>query len=554
MRAHGGEPVGWLPVIAFGAAAVAAYFVTPAVTSLSMRFRRMRRGSVRSQSAHGVPRLGGVALAVGLLVGALAYSLAFGWDELQSIGRKTEFLLLLGPAGLVFLIGVVDDVRGLGAVPRILGEIVAASFLIHANYTIDSITLLGSDPIALGPFAIPLTLLWFVGITNAFNLVDGLDGLMSTLGIVALATCAALAFVGGAMGTGIFALALAGSLAGFLPWNWPRPRIFPGDSGSLLVGFVVAALAVKVSRDPAGATNPHILLAPCAIPVAETFLTIARRYVNRRPLFSGDTHHMHHLLVKSGLTSGQTLALLGGAAVIFAGTGVLALFPEDVWVRVLIPVLLIFSVLGLRRLHYVEIRVLLDRIPQILVRRPGSGLTSRVRAARAGDCLQGAKTVAELRDNLRSAVVEGRYSFLALEFSETTARRLGVQESVEECRNAAAWEYVATLRRQPRWVFSTEAAEPTGEPPDRGGTTITILLPLPPSNVGYGRLVCHVICSANSPVPQFHVLTEYLAHPLAQTLEELMSSSASGDTARTAAAADVGADLLGTASRLEGVP
>jgi UDP-GlcNAc:undecaprenyl-phosphate GlcNAc-1-phosphate transferase len=503
-------------LFAFGGSALTAYFVTPVVAALAGRFGGMDRPGGRKFHVGAVPRLGGIALFLGLLLGCSVYGFAFGWSRLQDLLTGESFLLLLAPCGFVFLVGVVDDVRGLGPAPRVVGELLAAGVLMQAGYLVDRVALPGVGTVELGVLAIPITLLWFVGVTNAYNLVDGLDGLMTTLAIPALGGCAAVAFSSGQAGTGLFALALCGALAGFLRWNWNPARIFLGDSGSLLVGFTIAAISLKVARNSSGVIVPFVPLALSAVPVTETFLTLARRYVAGRAFFTGDLSHVHHVLVKSGLSVPGAVARLGGVAAACAAVAALGWSGSGLAAALTIVALVVGIALGLRRIHYVEVRVLLDRLKDNLLRPRRKGLSDIAAVARAGDCIRGAETLADLRDRMRAAVVEGKFAYLALEFSPAAARVLRASGSIVESRNSDSDAYLASRNGAPKWLFSTEEPAPPGS---RGRLqTSSLAVPLPPGDGRLGRLVCSRFHGADVPAPPSQDVLRYLAQPVAEVL------------------------------------
>jgi UDP-GlcNAc:undecaprenyl-phosphate GlcNAc-1-phosphate transferase len=507
-----------LPAAAFAVlgAALTAYLATPAVAALARGLGVLDRPGGRKAHAGAVPRLGGAALFAGLLLGCSAYALAFGPERLRRLVAGESFLLLLAPAGFVFLVGVLDDVRGLGPAPRVVAEVLAAGVLVQAGYLLDRVATPFAADLHLGFLAVPLTLLWFVGVTNAYNLVDGLDGLMATLAIPALGGIAAVAFLQGQNGTGILALSLCGALLGFLRWNWHPARIFLGDSGSLLVGFAVAALSLRVARSPAGSLNLQVPLALSAVPITETFLTLARRYVSGKPYFSGDRSHIHHVLVRSGLTVPRTVLSLGVVAALSAAVAVLSLSWRETGSMALIAVLLAAIALGLRRLGYVEVRVLLDRLRSALLRPRRPGLADLAQVALAGDRVRGATCPGALRDGLRAAVGVGGFSYIALEFRRDAALSLGLDGSVVEARNPDAEAWLAASNGAPKWLFS---ADP---PPDPGARESSCLaFPIPAGDGRIGRLVCHRHLAPGSPAPPSPDVRRYLADPVAETLLSL---------------------------------
>jgi hypothetical protein len=377
-----------------------------------------------------------------------------------------------------------------------------------------------------------VTLLWFVGITNAFNLVDGIDGLLAVLGIASLAGCAGVAFRGGALGTGVLALALAGSLAGFLRWNWHPARVFLGDSGSLLVGFTVAALSLKVARSPAGGILLHVPLLLCAVPAGETFLTLARRYVNGRPFFTGDQSHIHHVLVKAGIPVPRAVATLGAVAAALAGVAVLSVSWRDTGALAAIVLLFVVAGLGVRGLHYVETRVVLHRLVESVFRPRRAGLPDLAAVARAGDCLRGATSAADLRDRLRAAVVQGGFTYLALDLGADAARALGAAADVVEARNPEATALAATHAAGRRWIFSTEAA---GAP--ASGAACVLTFPLAAAGGVLATLSCHRRVGPDGSAPPDQDVRRFLADPVAEALAALVHPAPAATPAGQRAAA-----------------
>lgn len=509
-------------VLTFLGALATAFVLTPAVAALAARLGLLDRPGGRKLHDRAVPRVGGVAVFLGLLTGTFAFGLFFGWERL---GRAIsgEPLLLLAPCCFVFAVGVVDDVRGLGPTARVVAEVLAAGMLVQAGFVIDVVANPFGPAIRLGILAVPVTLLWFVGLANAFNLVDGLDGLMSALGLVALASCAAVGFLRGMEGTAVFALALAGGLAGFLPHNWHPARTFIGDAGSLLVGFVVAALTLKVARMPNGTLYFHVPLAIAAVPIGETALTLARRYVNGQGFFSGDQSHIHHVLRKSGRSVPGVVLRLAGVAALLAAVAVFSLSWRSTGSFLTIAALLAAAWFSLRRLGYLELRVFRDRLKDLFLRPRRKGLPDLLAVARAGECVRGAAGLADLRDRLRAAVVEGRFAYLAVEFRAEAAAALGVDGPIAECRNTEARAYALSRNGGTHWIFSTEAC---GYPVDHARLVQSaVAFPLPADGT-WGRLVCARYLPGDAPAPPSQDVRRYLADPVAEALEAIAAVAA----------------------------
>ncbi len=499
---------------AFLFSALVSYLATPVAARIAVAVGAIDQPGGRRVHARPVPRLGGLAVLAGLLAGPIVWGLGQGWDAVVGLGAHDGLQAFLLPMLAVFLVGVTDDIRGLGAAPRVVAEAAAASVLIQAGYVIDDVTLPYVGPVSLGLLAYPITLLWFVGVTNAFNLIDGLDGLLGSVAITALLGCAGVAILGDRLGSSTLALALAGSLLGFLRWNWHPARIFLGDSGSLLVGFTVAALSLKVARNPAGDTlSAHVPVLLCLLPICETLLTLARRHVSGQAYFAGDRSHIHHVLVNRGLSVPRAVVTLAGTSALFSVAAGLSRSWRNEGVLALIGVTLLVAFLGLRWLGYVEVRVLVDRLRAGLPRRGRSAISGEIALARAGEGFAGARTLEELRARLEASAraMEG-LAFLSVELDGPADPALAPWSSGS---HPLATAYLAAL------------------PPDRVAWVVAGVAPWDPASssvwrrveplaVGErrGRLVLERCGEADAR------LGEYLVAPLADALAGLLAGPA----------------------------
>ncbi|MBN2291384.1 MAG: undecaprenyl/decaprenyl-phosphate alpha-N-acetylglucosaminyl 1-phosphate transferase [Pirellulales bacterium] len=214
-------------------------------------------------------------------------------------------------AGLVIVIvGLVDDTRGLPGKVKLLGQTLAASILIISGLLIENIALFGHH-FSLGLFSYPLTLLWLLGAINALNLLDGIDGLATMLGIIFSFTIAAMAVVTVNYGVVVIAMVFASSLLGFLRFNFPPATIFLGDTGSMLIGLMVGAMAILGSFKGPGTVLLAAPLAVWTIPFFDVIAAIIRRKLTGRSIYSTDRGHMHHRLL---YTLGSNRKVLGWLA------------------------------------------------------------------------------------------------------------------------------------------------------------------------------------------------------------------------------------------------
>lgn len=278
------------------AAFLVSLAVTAAVTPLVRRLARswgvLDRPDARKVHSRGdIPRLGGAAMFLGI-VAALALMTLEGESTRMMAG------LLFGTS-LVFLVGVLDDVRGLSPWSKVAVELAAAFVLYRAGLRVDYVTNpFSGQPVSTGYLSFPLTALWMLLITNAVNLLDGLDGLAA--GVVAI-VAAVMALAPLRQGEGweasLVPLALGGAALGFLPYNFNPASIFMGDSGSLTLGFTLAAAAVLGGQKGAVGGLVFVPLLALAVPLIDTTFSIVRRVRSGRGIFSPDMGHIHHRML-----------------------------------------------------------------------------------------------------------------------------------------------------------------------------------------------------------------------------------------------------------------
>jgi UDP-GlcNAc:undecaprenyl-phosphate GlcNAc-1-phosphate transferase len=314
-------------LVIFAVAFTGCVLATPLVTRIAGwlgaidrpdQFRRIHKGAT--------PRLGGLGLAFGL-VAAIAATTLGGY--LQDWADYPKWLLTLGPIGLasaiVLAVGVVDDTREMGPRLKLLGQASAVLALYFGGIRVDSITVMhltipldrpGID-LALGPFAVSfaipsllVTMLWFLACMNIWNLIDGMDGLASGVGLLVSGTLALVAIWLENPSVAILAAALAGGLAGFLLYNWHPACIFLGDSGSLLIGLLIGIVGVQGSLKEGATISILFPILAMGLPITDTAMAIFRRWVRNLPLSSADRRHVHHLLIGLGLDPRQAAALL----------------------------------------------------------------------------------------------------------------------------------------------------------------------------------------------------------------------------------------------------
>lgn len=311
-------------VLFFLGATLLGYALTPLAVRLAGYLGALDKPDARKVHSRPIPRLGGLAI-----FGAVMLSLGVGVGLAPAVWNDSPWPSVLIGALVVYLLGLTDDVGGLGPVSKLLVQFMAAFMPAAAGLLVEHVMLPGLGHVDLGVLAVPVTMIWIVGVTNAFNLIDGLDGLAGGLGLIA-----AIAFF--VIGVprdplvGLFAAALAGALTGFLRHNFNPARIFMGDSGSLFVGYLLACLAVRTTggENPVGIAVPLLVV---AVPLLDTTTAMARRYLGAilkggpravlRPtvMFHPDRGHIHHRLLDCGLSQRQAVSVLYMLATALAG-------------------------------------------------------------------------------------------------------------------------------------------------------------------------------------------------------------------------------------------
>ncbi len=277
-------------VVAAGVAAI----TTPIVKRFALSIGAVDRPNERKVSHRAaMPLMGGLAVAFGCGSGLLA-ALFFTSDT----GLSTEIAYFALGGFILVAVGAWDDRFTMRAVPKLIFQIIAAVLAVHAGFSVDFF----SNPITGNTFQVPVwilwpvSLLWIVGVTNAMNLIDGLDGLSSGLGAIIAATLTVICWQAGQWTGVVIGLALFGALIGYLPFNFPPAKIFLGDTGSLLIGFGLSLIALEGYRKTAFLAFIVPILA-LAIPLLDTMLSIVRRLRSGRGVFSADRLHMHHRLL-----------------------------------------------------------------------------------------------------------------------------------------------------------------------------------------------------------------------------------------------------------------
>ena len=336
--------------ILFFSALLATSILTPWVMKLARRLSIVDRGGYRRVTKDGlIPLMGGLAVAAPFLAVCL-----FGYFSQAGLFAATsrphsDFLVLAGGCVAILILGVFDDKFSLRARTKLAAQVLVAVFLCWAGQTMTALDLpvVGHIELAL-PWGIAITVLWLVGLTNAFNIIDGVDGLAAGIALIASIGFMVLGGMVDRIFVVLLGAALAGSLVAFLAFNFPPARVFLGDTGSMFLGFALASMALMGDQKSQAAA---IFLAPILMlgfPILETLVSMGRRFLRGQPLFAADDKHTHHRLFRRGLSQRQTVLLLYGVAILLTIAAILqhVVPPQSKWVWIPYAVYLL-TVLGI---------------------------------------------------------------------------------------------------------------------------------------------------------------------------------------------------------------
>jgi len=302
----------------FLVALVTGALLVPVIRRVAMRLGAVSIPGGRHVHKESIPRLGGVAIFFAFFAPiALLFLVETGVAEtLRSEWQKAVGLLLGG--SLMCAVGALDDTKGLRALHKLGAQVVAACVAFAFGFRIVAVSLPIVGDLQMGVFALPITVLWIVGIINAINLIDGLDGLAAGVAIFAAITNFVVAYLAGSVLVGLLMSAMLGAALGFLIYNFNPARIFMGDSGSYFIGYVLAVTSLAGALQKASTTVSLLVpVVALGVPIFDTLFAMVRRFLERRPIFSPDRGHIHHRLLDMGLTHRRAVLIIYGVSVVF---------------------------------------------------------------------------------------------------------------------------------------------------------------------------------------------------------------------------------------------
>lgn len=328
-----------------------AALITPIVIRISRAVGICDNPDVRKVHTSAIPHIGGAAIFLSVI--ALVIPVLFLDNRIGEAfrGIQAQIITLLAAGTYIFIVGLIDDLRGVRARYKLLTQASAAVAMCLAGVRIDVLNVANLFTLHLGWFSFPITIFWIVAITNAVNLIDGLDGLAAGIAGITCAVIAIFAFHCGQPLMVVLMLALLGALSGFLFFNFNPARIFMGDCGSMFLGFTIASASVMCGTKSETIVALALPALALGLPIFDTIFSILRRYLQRRGIMSPDRSHLHHKLLDMGLHHRHAVIIMYAMTILTAGMGTFMIFTRNVqtimlFVCILLLLVLAFSVIG----------------------------------------------------------------------------------------------------------------------------------------------------------------------------------------------------------------
>ena len=351
--------------VSFLLAFVTAFVITPYTIKLAKKIGAIDKPEKRRINETPIPRLGGIAVIIGFLVSSIYLIIVMNLEKTFDLfGPEQYFHKLMGVLLGIIVLAIfclIDDIRGLPAITKLIGQTIAAIIVVSFGIKIDNISIPFLEQTLNFNNHIYIYILsvgWIVGITNAINLIDGLDGLSSGITLI---SCVSLIIVFTMNQSPIIAIilitALAGAIVGFLPYNFNPAKTFIGDTGAQFLGFALAVISILGT---AKTYTLLVLISPLiilALPIADTLFAIVRRVIKGRSIkaiFSPDTGHLHHKLMKKGYTQKQAVLILYGISACL-GMFAIILLESGIW-KALSFALMIVAIIGIGYKNFINIK------------------------------------------------------------------------------------------------------------------------------------------------------------------------------------------------------
>ena len=338
-----------LLIITSSTAFLITLLLTIVIKKFATKYDICAKPNYRSIHKKSTPLLGGIAIFAAFVMG---FTIILLFSDMNLTHLVREIIVFIMAGFLVLLLGIYDDIKGAYWFQKLIVQVFAGLIVVSFGYKISVVSNPFGGTIALGVFGVPLTLLWIVCITNAINLIDGLDGLAAGISFGAACIMVFISLWFGNIASAFPAAILAGSLAAFLIFNFNPAKIFLGDSGSLFLGFMLACFSINGTFRDSSSVAMLIPLIVLGIPIVDTSLAFLRRLRKGVHPFVADRDHIHHRLLRLGFNHRQAVLLINSVSYLWGGIAVVIYIsgtPNSLFLLLLI---LATILLGIKKLGF----------------------------------------------------------------------------------------------------------------------------------------------------------------------------------------------------------
>jgi UDP-GlcNAc:undecaprenyl-phosphate GlcNAc-1-phosphate transferase len=409
-----------------------------------------------------LPRLGGVAIFFAFSVTlSLWLALCLVYPRLAAGVAPATLLRIYVPACLIFCLGIYDDLHGAAPWLKFGVQSIAAAILFAGGMRVLDL------PVLFGPhhtfswvLGLPLTVLWVVAVTNAFNLIDGLDGLAAGSALFSTLVFFVVSLVTQSWLGALMSVTLAGAILGFLRFNFNPATIFLGDSGSLFIGFLLSALALAGAQKAPTFVAVAIPVVSFGLPILETSLSVIRRIISGRPIFTADREHIHHKLLAMGFSHRQVVIVLYAVSALFAMLSLFLLWPTGSTLGLVLAIVGSGVWLGVQHLNYLEFGEL-RRVAQRTIDQRQI-VINNLAVRRAIEELKVASSYDQIRSILVAAFDGNDFDAFELDFSFPAANHSHAGEAIRRFHWTKS-PHMMAISNDPSWKLNLDLVTTTNQ-------------------------------------------------------------------------------------------
>jgi UDP-GlcNAc:undecaprenyl-phosphate GlcNAc-1-phosphate transferase len=345
-------------VATFAVALVSSLFLTPLVRRMAIERGFVDRPDGRRKMQKAPVALGGGSAVLGaLLIGVAVLSVLWLVHDIDGIENLKPLAGLFAATILICAVGLYDDLAEMRGRTKLFWQLIAAAIVTFAGPRIEHISLFGGE-IEIGYFGALFALFWLLASINSFNLIDGVDGLATSVGVIFSVAFGTMALMMGQELDAVIAFILAGALLGFLRYNFAPASIYLGDAGSMIIGLVLGALALRSSTKEAATVAFAAPLAVWAIPMLDSLAAVVRRKLTGRSIYMTDRGHIHHRLLTQGLSTRQAVALISGLCIITSLGSLAGIYFANEWIGMVTVLVVLGALITTRLFGHVELMLL----------------------------------------------------------------------------------------------------------------------------------------------------------------------------------------------------